>query len=84
MTKRNNLIAIQRAVDMGNCAYDYFEHVAATLQGMEAISQAAGLSDRVKLMRLEKSIKTALLLTHDGAGLVDAETEVLKDALSEN
>lgn len=82
MTKKERMDTIQRAVDMGDCAYECFEHVTAVLNGMAAISQTADISDRVKIMQIEKSIKTALYLTHDGAALVDVETEALKETLN--
>lgn len=82
MTKENHLTQIRRAVDMGDCAYDGFEHLSAVLEGMAAITKAADINDRTKLMRLERSIKTALYLAHDGAALVDAETEAIKEVLN--
>lgn len=81
MTKHCLATVLRDAVSMGDCAYEYFEHVEAVLDGMVAISKSTDLTDQIKLMQLERGIRAALCLALGGGCLVDAETDTLRELL---
>lgn len=82
MIKLQHPPTTQGSIDLAVCIYEFLEHVQAVLNGMEAIIQQTGMTDQVKLMRIEKAIKAAHYLSHDGGALLDAEIERLTNKLN--
>lgn len=72
---------LNRSIDLGNVAYEGLEHVAAVIEGLQAIAADTSTLDHIKVMQVERIAKAALYLADDYANLVDAEVERLKEAL---
>lgn len=81
MVNLQRVATTQCSADIAACAYEFLEHIQAILNGMEAIVQQNGMTDQMKLMRIEKAIKAASYLSRDGGAFLDAEIERLISGL---
>lgn len=72
---------LNQGIHLGGVAYEGLEHVAAVIEGLQAIAADASTLDRTKVMQVERIAKAALYLAYDYAALIDVEVERLKEAL---
>lgn len=74
---------LNQGIVLGEVAYEGLDHIAAVIEGLQAIAADTSTLDRTKVMQVERIAKAVLYLAYDYANLVDVEVERLKEALKE-